>query len=94
MLETELEVTETIEEAILEVGIAAADGLRILTAFNTDGGRPAIRLEPGIHELRAELEPALLPGEFVLDLGVHDTPTVRRSTSWSACSSSTSAPRR
>ena len=72
VLETTLEVTETIEEAIFEVGIAAADGLRILTAFNTDGGRPTIRLEPGIHELRAELEPALLPGEFVLDLGVHE----------------------
>jgi lipopolysaccharide transport system ATP-binding protein len=72
VLETTLEVTETIEEAILEVGIAAADGLRVLTAFNTDGGRPTIRLEPGIHELRAEVEPALLPGEFLLDLGVHE----------------------
>ena len=49
-----------------------------------------MRLEPGVHELRAELEPALLPGEFVLDLGVHDV-TARRSTWWSASSSSTSA---
>ena len=31
-----------------------------------------MRLEPGVHELRAELEPELLPGEFVLDLGVHE----------------------
>jgi lipopolysaccharide transport system ATP-binding protein len=72
VLEATLEVTETIQEAILEVGIASVDGLRILTAFNTDGGREPMRLEPGMHQLRAELEPALLPGEFVLDLGVHE----------------------
>ena len=65
-------MTETIEEAILEVGIAAVDGLRLVTTFNTDGGREPMRLEPGVHELRAELEPELLPGEFVLDLGVHE----------------------
>ena len=75
VLETTLEVTETIEEAILEVGIAAADGLRLITALNTDGGREPVRLEPGVHELRAELAPALLPGGFVLDLGVHERVT-------------------
>jgi lipopolysaccharide transport system ATP-binding protein len=67
-----LEVTDTIQEAILEVGITTVDGLRVVTAFNTDGGRVPMRLEPGLHELRAEVEPALLPGEFVLDLGVHE----------------------
>jgi lipopolysaccharide transport system ATP-binding protein len=72
VLEATLEVTETIQEAVLEVGIAAVDGLRLVTAFNTDGGREPVRLEPGVHELRAELAPELLPGEFVLDLGVHE----------------------
>jgi lipopolysaccharide transport system ATP-binding protein len=72
VVETTLEVKETIQEAVLEVGIAAADGLRLVTAFNTDGGRAPVRLEPGIHELRAELEPELLPGRFLLDLGVHE----------------------
>ena len=33
--------TETIEEAVLEVGINAVDGLRIVTSMSTDGGRPA-----------------------------------------------------
>jgi len=75
VVEAELEVMETIEEAILEVGIASVDGLRILTAFNTDGGRPPMRLEPGAHELRAEHEPRLVPGEFVLELGVHERVT-------------------
>jgi lipopolysaccharide transport system ATP-binding protein len=77
VLEAELEVTETIERAVLEVGINAPDGIRIVTSMSTDGGRPAVRLEPGHHELRAVLEPELLPGEFVLDIGVHElTPTV------------------
>jgi len=75
VLEATLDVTETIEEAILEVGIAAADGLRLITTLNTDGGREPVRLEPGVHELRAELTPALLPGGFVLDLGVHERVT-------------------
>ena len=72
VVETTVEVTETVQEAILEIGIAAADGLRLITALSTDGGRDTMRLEPGVHELRAELEPELLPGQFVLDLGVHE----------------------
>jgi homopolymeric O-antigen transport system ATP-binding protein len=71
-VEAELEVGETIEEGILEVGIATIEGQRIVTAFNTDGGRPPMALEPGVHHVRVQLEPDLLPGEFVLDLGVHE----------------------
>jgi lipopolysaccharide transport system ATP-binding protein len=74
VLEAELEVTETIEHAVLEIGINAVDGLRLVTSMSTDGGRPPVRLEPGRHELRAELEPELLPGEFLLDIGVHEMP--------------------
>jgi lipopolysaccharide transport system ATP-binding protein len=72
VIEAELEVAEPIEEALLEVGLATVDGLRIVTAFNTDGAREPMRLEAGVHELRAELTPELLPGEFLLDLAVHD----------------------
>jgi lipopolysaccharide transport system ATP-binding protein len=75
LLEAEVEVTEPIDEALLEIGLTTVDGLRVVTAFNTDGGRAGMRLDPGVHELRAELEPELLPGEFVLDLGVHDRVT-------------------
>jgi lipopolysaccharide transport system ATP-binding protein len=71
-VEAELDVGETIEEAILEVGISTVDGQRVVTAFNTDGGRPAMTLGAGQHHIRVQLEPALLPGEFVLDLGVHE----------------------
>src|SRR5215218_8621850 len=72
IVETTLEVLETIQDAVLEVGITAADGLRIITALSTDGGGETFRLEPGVHELRVELQPALLPGQFALDIGVHE----------------------
>jgi lipopolysaccharide transport system ATP-binding protein len=72
VVEAELEVFEPIEEALLEVGIATVEGLRTVTALNTDGRRAATRLEPGVHKLRAELEPNLLPGEYVIELGVHE----------------------
>ena len=68
----DLDVGATIEEAIIEVGISTVDGQRVVTAFNTDGGRAAMTLETGQHRVRVQLEPALLPGEFVLDLGVHE----------------------
>ena len=71
VVEVELEVLETIERGVLEVGIDAVDGLRIITSMSTDGGRPPVRLDPGRHLLRAQLEPELLPGDFLLDIGVH-----------------------
>jgi lipopolysaccharide transport system ATP-binding protein len=73
VLEAEIEVTQEIDDGMLEIGISTVDGLRIVTTFNTDAGGAPIRLEPGVHELRAHLEPQLLPGEFLLDLGVHHT---------------------
>ena len=73
VLEAEIEVGEEIDDAMLEIGISTVDGQRIVTTFNTDGGRAPLRLGPGVHELRAELEPQLLPGEFLLDLGAHHT---------------------
>ena len=72
VVDATLEVMQTIEEAVLEIGISTVDGLRILTAFSTDGAGAPMRLEPGFHELRAELDPSLLPGEFVFDVGVHE----------------------
>jgi lipopolysaccharide transport system ATP-binding protein len=72
IVEAMLEVFETIQEGVFEVGITAADGLRIVTALSSDGGGDTFRLEPGVHELRAALAPPLLPGQFALDIGVHE----------------------
>ena len=84
--------TETIEDAVLEVGITTVDGLRLVTSMSTDGGRPTVRLEPGRHELRAVLEPELLPGRVRARHRRPRARSARRSTSSSACCSSTSAP--
>lgn len=75
VVETMLRVDEAIEEAVLEIGITSIDGQRVITALSTDRGQPAQRLEPGLHRLHVELEPDLLPGEFVIDLGVHERVT-------------------
>jgi hypothetical protein len=75
VLEAALQVHESIEEAILEVGITTVDEQRVITALNSDGGRPLPRLDPGLHHIRVELDSDLLPGEFVIDLGVHERVT-------------------
>jgi lipopolysaccharide transport system ATP-binding protein len=72
LVEAELEVGEPIDEGVLEVGINSVEGQRIVTALSTDGGRPTTTLEPGRHHVRVQLAPNLLPGEFVIDIGVHE----------------------
>jgi lipopolysaccharide transport system ATP-binding protein len=73
-----LEVARELEEAVVEIGISAADGTRVLTAQNIDRDRPAFRLTPGRQEVSAVLEANLLPGTFTVDVGLHriDSATV------------------
>ena len=66
-----VEVVETIPDAVFEFGLSTPDAVRIATAHNIDEGRPAAHLEPGLHEIRAELDVALVPGEYGLDIAVH-----------------------
>jgi len=57
------------------------EGTRVLTAQSSDGGRAPLSLAPGRHRVRADLDVTLLPGEFTLDVGVHDMKT-QRSYDW------------
>jgi lipopolysaccharide transport system ATP-binding protein len=66
-----VEVLETIPDAVFEFGLSTPDAVRVATAHNIDEGRPAAHLEPGLHEIRAELDVALIPGEYGLDIAVH-----------------------
>jgi lipopolysaccharide transport system ATP-binding protein len=66
-----VEVLETIPDAVFEFGLSTPDAVRVATAHNIDEGRPAAHLEPGLHEIRAELDVALVPGEYGLDIAVH-----------------------
>ena len=65
-----VEVLETIPDAVFEFGLSTADGVRVATLHNIDEGRPPAALEPGRHEVRAELDLTLIPGEYALDLGL------------------------
>ena len=66
-----VEVDEDVSEAIFELGISSADGQRVLTAQNIDGSAPPYSLRGGIQRVEAQIATTLLPGEFVLDVGVH-----------------------
>ena len=65
-----VEVFETIPDAVVEFGLSTPDAIRVASMHNIDEGRPTARLEPGLHEIRAELDVALIPGEYALDLAL------------------------
>src|SRR5689334_3614114 len=66
-----VEVLEPIPDAVFEFGISTSDGVRVASLHNVDEGMPAAELAPGLHEIRAEIDVALIPAEYTLDLGLH-----------------------
>jgi lipopolysaccharide transport system ATP-binding protein len=66
-----VEVFETIPDAVVEFGLSTSDAVRVISLHNIDEGRPSARLEPGFHEIRAEIDIGLVPGEYALDIGLH-----------------------
>jgi hypothetical protein len=65
-----VEVFETIPDAVIEFGLSTPDAVRVVSLHSIDEGRPPARLEPGLHEIRAEIDIALIPGEYAVDLGL------------------------
>ncbi|TME00926.1 MAG: ATP-binding cassette domain-containing protein [Chloroflexi bacterium] len=66
------EVRKRLTDVVLEVGISTPDGIRLATALSSDGGGPLMQLEPGMHEITAELDLALLPHpQYVVDVAMH-----------------------
>ncbi len=65
-----VEVFEPIPDAVVEFGLSTTDAVRVVSLHNIDEGRPPTPLEPGLHEIRAELDIGLIPGEYALDLGL------------------------
>ncbi len=66
------DVRKPIEDAVVEIGIDTADGTRLATSLSTDDG-PALALAPGEHELSADLDLTLLPGELTITVGIYET---------------------
>jgi lipopolysaccharide transport system ATP-binding protein len=67
----EFEVLADLDDAVFEIGVATYAGERVVTANSVDREQPAVRVERGRRAVSVELAPALLPGEFTLDVGVH-----------------------
>jgi lipopolysaccharide transport system ATP-binding protein len=65
-----LEAKSEIPEARIELGICTPDGQQIVTVQNSDGTGSGQALVPGMNEVEVEVEVALLPGEYVLGVGV------------------------
>jgi lipopolysaccharide transport system ATP-binding protein len=62
---------EPIDDAVVELGITSADGVRVATAQSIDADGSLIEIEPGTTTVRAELDLTLMPGEFHLDIAIH-----------------------
>ncbi len=68
-----LDVPSPVEDAVVEVGISTLDGTRVCTSLSEDGEQPPFRLVPGTQSIEFEVDIALLPGHYTIDLGVHHT---------------------
>jgi len=66
------DVKAPIADASVEIGISTLDGLRMATAYSVEGGQSLLRLERGLWEIAVEIEVSLLPGQYALDLFLHD----------------------
>ena len=77
-----VEVFETVPDAILEFGLSTPDGVRIASLHNIDEGRPATMLEPGLHEIRAEVDVTLIPAEYALDVALHHVGRAEPPSTW------------
>jgi lipopolysaccharide transport system ATP-binding protein len=65
------EVSSRLAGCVFEVGVLASDGMHIATAMSTDGGQPAIDIEPGRWLVDVGLDLALLPGAYAFTVMVH-----------------------
>ena len=67
----EYDVSTRLPGCVFEVGVIAGDGMQLATAMNTDGGQPAVDLEPGRWLVDVGLDLAMLPGAYAFTVMVH-----------------------
>jgi lipopolysaccharide transport system ATP-binding protein len=65
------EVLEGVRDAALEVGISDSTGTRIVTVTTLDNGGAPMSLDPGMWEMEVEIDAALLPHEYQVDIAAH-----------------------
>jgi hypothetical protein len=64
--------TEEFNDFVVEVGIATTEGERIATVQNVDRAGSPLHFSRGGNEVEVDIEISLLPGEYGLDVGVHN----------------------
>ena len=69
--EITVDVFESLDDGIMEIDVSSMDGIYGATSLSSDPERRMIKLTPGRWKLRADLNVALLPGRYSLDLGLH-----------------------
>lgn len=67
----ELDAATAVSDALIEVGISTPDGVRISTSTSSDLTQQPVTLPNGRTSLLVRMDPQLLPGDFIVDLGVH-----------------------
>ncbi len=60
-----------VADAVVELGISTVEGERVATMQSVDRPAPPLSIEKGLNEVEVDIEVALLPGEYVLDIGLH-----------------------
>lgn len=66
------EATRDLDDCVVDVGISAPDGQRLATVQSVDRAWRPLRLAEGLNEVEVEVAVTLLPGEYALEVGIHD----------------------
>jgi lipopolysaccharide transport system ATP-binding protein len=65
------DVAEPIDDVIVEFGVASLGGERIATVQSIDREGSLLRFPAGRHEIAADIDVTMLPGDFTVDVGIH-----------------------
>jgi lipopolysaccharide transport system ATP-binding protein len=65
------DVDRSIDDSVVEFGISSYGGDRVATAQSVDREGDVLHFPRGRHEISAEIDATMLPGEFTVDVGLH-----------------------
>ena len=72
-VEMTFDVALPISDVVVAVGISSLDGVRAATVYSTANGAPGWSLAPGTHRIVADIDVALLPRQYTLDIAIART---------------------
>jgi lipopolysaccharide transport system ATP-binding protein len=65
------EARKPVEDAVVELGVATRDGVRVASAFSTDAERPPFQFDAGANHVVVDVDVTLLPRDYHFDVAVH-----------------------